>query len=495
MELEFEKRNCRYLKQAIGEVGTEEQTQEIRLGEEMPDALRIIGAWGQAVVRGKEWHSGGIVLTGGVNVWLLYAPEDGSRPRCLDSWIPFKMKWDLPEETPEGEIRLSCMVQSVDGRIVSPRKILARASVSVAVSALVPEETAVYAPGENCHMLELLQRTYPLCLPREAGEKAFQLEEEPELHIPGQVLCITACPRIIESRVLSDKVTFRGNVAVHLIVMDEAGSLTVQNAELPFSQFIQLDGEYGPDARVEILLNVTSLEQETGPEGRLRIKCGLVGQYLVCDREMLELTEDAYALNREITPQKQEMMLPAILETRTESICAEQILPVSATEILDTCFLPEHPRILRRDGGVSLEIPGMIRILCRDVDGGICQHTARWTGNLDLPADDDARIVPRVKMPCPCQGTIREGSVAVSLEITLELITISGQVLTQLCGVMLGDEKRPDPLRPSLILRRCAGEALWTIAKDCGSTVADICRANGLTEEPEPGKMLLIPVS
>ena len=49
--------------------------------------------------------------------------------------------------------------------------------------------------------------------------------------------------------------------------------------------------------------------------------------------------------------------------------------------------------------------------------------------------------------------------------------------------------------RPSVVIRRVErGEALWDIAKACGSTVEDIRCANTLPgEEAEVGALLLIP--
>ena len=61
-------------------------------------------------------------------------------------------------------------------------------------------------------------------------------------------------------------------------------------------------------------------------------------------------------------------------------------------------------------------------------------------------------------------------------------------------GVEVGQRKQPDPNRPSLILRRAGESRLWDIAKSAGSTVEAIRSANGLTGEPNPEQMLLIPV-
>lgn len=61
-------------------------------------------------------------------------------------------------------------------------------------------------------------------------------------------------------------------------------------------------------------------------------------------------------------------------------------------------------------------------------------------------------------------------------------------------GLELGEQRRLDPNRPSLILRRIGEDRLWDIAKASNSTVEAIRKANGLQEEPAPNQMLLIPV-
>ena len=63
-------------------------------------------------------------------------------------------------------------------------------------------------------------------------------------------------------------------------------------------------------------------------------------------------------------------------------------------------------------------------------------------------------------------------------------------------GIALLSAKRSkDPNRPSLILRRAGDQCLWDIAKAAGSTMEAIRKANGLSGEPAPEQMLLIPVS
>ena len=71
MELQFEKQQIPCLRQLPAEEQIQEQTQELRLSDGMPDIGRVLCAWGQVVMRGKEWRSDSIGVSSGVMAWVL----------------------------------------------------------------------------------------------------------------------------------------------------------------------------------------------------------------------------------------------------------------------------------------------------------------------------------------------------------------------------------------------------------------------------------------
>ncbi len=159
MELNFGKTLCTCLNPLVREIQSGEQTQEIKLPDGMPDIGRTLASWGQAILRSKEWRSDTISFSGGMMVWVLYAPEDGSTERCLEAWIPFQMKWDLPDGAPEGKIRIRCLPRFVDARSVSARKIMVRAGMGAMAEAYVPMEAEVYEPDKIPGDVQLLSST------------------------------------------------------------------------------------------------------------------------------------------------------------------------------------------------------------------------------------------------------------------------------------------------------------------------------------------------
>lgn len=498
MELQFQKSLCRCLRTAVYEVQDQELTQELKLSDAMPDIGRVIGAWGQVILRGKEWRGDSVAYSGGVLVWVLYAPEDGSTPRTLDTWIPCQMKWNLPDGTDEGMIRMEGRLRFLDARSVSPRKIMLRAGIAALAEALEPQETQMYMPGELPEDVALLKNTYPVRLPRESGEKSFLLDEDltlpPSAPAPEKLVCYTLRPRLTDKKVLGSRLVFRGSGDLHVLYISEEGQLHSWDFELPFSQYEELEADPTGEAQADILMAVTNLDLTLDAEGHIRLKCGLAAQYLVDDRVMLELAEDAYSPRRTVEMQNDLLDLPVQLDSRSENIYGEQTLPVDANVVVDAVFLPDYPRQRRMDSGIQLECPGQFQILYYGTDGSLQSAQARWEGNQCIAAHEDSRLYTNIQPVGHPSVTSVDGGIKLETELRLEHRTQSSRGMRMLSGLKLGELREPDPARPSVILRRAGKKRLWDIAKEGGSTVEAIRSVNQLQEEPTEDRMLLIPV-
>lgn len=497
MELQFKKSGCACLDTAVREIRNLEQTHEIKLPDSMPDIGRILAAWGQCVLRSKDWNVDSIAMSGGMQLWVLYAPEDGTQPRCIDSWIPFQIRWELPQGTPEGKMRIGCMMRFVDARSVAARKIMVRAGVCAVGEGWVNREAAVYEPEKVPEGVELLRSTYPVRLPREVGEKAFLMDEELILPasapLPEKILYYTVNPQCTDQKVMGNKVVFKGNGNLHVLYESEEGRLHSWDFELPFSQFGELDGSYSGDAQGDVLLCPNNLELDLDDEGHFRLKCAMVGQYLVDDLQKIEVVEDAYSPRQELELQREMLELPVILESRRENLYGEQTIHGDADMTADVRMLTEYPRMRGMGDRMEMELPTSFQVLYYGPDGSLQSATGRWNGNLSIPADENSRITA---MPVPGipQAMPGSGNIGVSAEIPVQMFTTTSQGIPVVTGLNVGAQRTPDANRPSLILRRAGEDRLWDIAKVSGSTVDAIRKANGLEAEPAPNQMLLIPV-
>ena len=497
MELQFQKREADCLRPVIRETKQTELTQELRLSDGMPDAGRILGAWGQPMIRSKQWSGDQITVSGGVLAWVVYAPEDGSECRSVDLWVPFQMRWDIPSGEPDGVIRVHPILRFVDGRTVSARKFMVRMGVSVHTEALCPMTYGFYETGELPENVHVLRRTYPLRLAKVSGEKIFTMDEEfalPDHLAPAKLLRYTVHPEIAEKKLMGDRVIFRGNLNLNLLYRDEGGEILSWEEELPFSQFDQLDEAVSGDGAVNMDIMVTGLELDL-QDRRLHLKCSLAAQYLVEEETVLELVQDAYGTDREVKLWEDAVTLPVILEQRIDAVSAEQVIPGKKGQILDATFAVDFPKYHSGVGEGEQCFSGVFQVLCRSEDESVQSAAVRWESQRSLPMGEgcvvDASVIGIGKMKAMESG---EG-ISLTVPLQIQTRTTVAQELKMITGMELGPVQEPDPNRPSLILCRPGRENLWSLAKRCGSTVGAIQRVNNLDDDYPDHRILLIPIS
>lgn len=496
MELQFDKNTLNCLQQVLWETQTLELTQELRLPEGMPDVGQVVACWAQPVIRGKEWRTDRVGVNGGVMCWVLYTPEEGA-PQAIAAWMPYQMKWDIPQTRHDGTIIAQPFLRGADARSLSSRKLMLRANMGMAVQAVTPGEATVYVPGEMPPDVQVLKKTYPMLLPAEAGEKAFQIEEDipfpGSLPQPEQIVRYELRPELTEWKLMTDKAVFRGTAYLHMLYRGADGQLYTWDHEIPISQYADLDTEYDTEAAVEVVPAVTNLELDL-VDGQLRLKAGMTGQYMVYERPMVALVEDAYSPVRRVEPRREEMYLPALLDTVSDLHRVEQTVETDAGRVIDLAFYPDSPQQLRTENGIEVQLPGVFQLLSRNSEGNLESTNAYWEETGNIPTAESARVQTRVLPSGTPQAMLGSGGVAMQADLMAQNQILGGQGIYAVTGLTLGEERTLDPSRPSLILRRKGDESLWEIAKATGTTVEDIRKANRLEGEPGNDRMLIIPV-
>ena len=491
MELEFEKTAVSCLNRKIRDVQSQEQTLELRLPEGMPDIGSVLGAWGQCILRGKEWRSSEIGVSGGVTVWVLYQPADGSSPQSVEAWLPMQQKWGLTDCQREGVIRTKWYLKSADARALSVRKLMLRASVQVLVEVLEPMEAQIAQPIELPPDIQLLRKEYPTRVPREAGEKTFQLEDVLPLPAgavqPEKIVCCQVLPMLTEQTVVGSKGVFRGNVRCHVLYLGEDGGFHSADPELSFAQFEDLERDYDEGATLSVMMDVTGFEPEV-LDGQLRAKCGMTAQYMVHDRVMVDLVEDAYSPIRNVTVSTEPLNIPNVLDTGRRIINPE--VGYSGGRVVDAVIYPEYPSVHRAGDLTEMEFPGTVQVLAYNDEGHLEGTQLRWNESWELPVASGAQVQPVILSVTPPE--ISGGRIMAEMEVQAD--TISPDVGNGVTAMEAGDPAVPDPNRPSVILRRAGEGSLWDLAKKTGSTVDAIWAANQLTQEPMDDRILLIPI-
>ena len=497
MELQFDKSTCRYLKKLNSHSQSQEQTQEIRIPDNMPDVGRVLGCWGQPVLRGKEWSSDGMNITGGVTVWVMYIPEGGGTPQKLDLWVPFQLKWNLPEAQNDGTIIAVLDLANIDCRSLSARKLMVRAAISAMADAWEPAQTELYTADQVGDNIHLLKKTYPMELPQEAGEKTFQLEEE--LNIPGfgdgcKMVHYQIQPQILEQKVMAGKLVFRGTCKVQGLFQCEYGGLKNWDMEMGFSQFADLDRDYGPNGTAWVIPVLTGAELEKNEQGKSVIKFGITCQYVIFDRVMVDAVEDAYCPGRTLQTHSEQICLPARLDYSHEQLTCRQTHRCDAVDVVDVFACWGSPRISHNEEKTLFALSPNYQVLYMDAAGEL--HSAAIAGETDVQlASDEANCFAAHMGQRNVQVVQTGDGLEICGNVNLDIAAFSQKRLSMVDAITIGEIVAPDPGRPSLVLCRCSNSSLWNLAKKYGSTVEQIKEINMIADEPAEDQLIMIPVN
>lgn len=497
MELQFDKIPCAYVKQLISQAQTQEQTQEVRLSDTMPDIGRILGCWGQIMIRSKEWRQGRIGASGGVKAWVLYVGEDGADVRCIDAWIPFQMHWSIPDTGSDGQIHLQPYIQALECRGISARKMMLRVNVCVHARAYEQSAEQIFQPREIPENVYLRKRSYPLELPVEAGEKPFAIDDEfvlPEgTPKVAKIVRFEVLPEIREQKVLSGKVIFRGGYTMCMLYICPEGKLHTYKTEGAFSQFDDLDKDHSANATANMSLLLTLAELDSDEQGSLHLKCGMACQYVIFDRMTAEVCDDAYSPERQVKLQMEELRLPVRLEAEKARIAFNSNLDADAYKVVDSCVSWNMPMVNADEERMHIALEGMSQLLYLDdqeqLHGVSASVKEEWS-----QLSDPMNTLELTLTAAPIQTAMKPEDVVISGELGMDLCVGGNWGIPMITGLELGEVIPADLERPSVILRRVGSDTVWDIAKAYGSTVERINEANALESEPLPDRMLLIPL-
>jgi hypothetical protein len=496
LELQFEPKVEKYLRQSLFQTQNLEETQELKLPPELPDVGSVVASWGQCILRSKQWQGTMVTTGGGVMVWILYKSAEDDTLQIVDAWVPFQSRWNLPDSQQEGIVRVNCLLRGVEARMVSARRMMLRVGVGITAEALERAEMVTYTPSGLPEDVQLLKNTYPLQLPKEAGERSFMLEEELPLPVPGEesfkILHCSVVPVVQEQKTTGSRMAFRGCVMAR-ILYDTNGAIQSWDAEMPFSQISELDHEYEQDCRISIIPAITSVETDLA-DGKLLLRCGLTGQYVIYGRIMAEVIEDAYSPKRTVELTKEDLNAPIYLDNIQREIHMEGAMGTDGT-VLNMVFYPDAPQTMQDENSIAYHFGGTFQSLEQDGAEEMASGTGKGESVWEFPQGmDTANQIWMYPSGIPSHGISSEGNTG-KCRMTVELTSGLQHALEIVKGITLGEEKRREGNRPSLILcRPKEEETLWQLAKRCGSTVEVITKANQMDPDNLHDDILLIPL-
>lgn len=497
--MELKKNLMQCYRQILDLALSQEETHEAIVPDARPDILRIISVCGQVCINEKTVVEDHLQISGHIETSVLYLPEEGEEVQNITVKIPFLCQNPAQPLVEGDDIFVIPSVYHAEARILNPRKILLRAELLLEVSGYQRNDLALsysveQSDSEGIEELVIAQEIHPLCA---VESKHFTFDET--ITLQGQedleeLLSIRLYPLCQESKLIGNKLIFKGDTEVQLLYLNTAGELEQSHHLLPFSQIMEIQ-DCGEEADCQVSILVESFYPAEGGGRTVNLTLDFIAQATVRGEKQLSLLEDIYSTQYHLSVEKEDHTLVTVAEDYAVAQNIRQIFETSmpVQGIADTWVSCGKVAVQREGNIASFSCDLLLSILCCDETGA--WNTMEFTHSLQHQIDCPEDILCRCR--CISTGEVFATPAPGGIELRLSPQFLYSLVETEsvhiVATAVLGEAR--DRGTSSVVLRLPQEkESLWDIAKNYGSTVTQIKKANCLEEDTLPlGQMLLIP--
>lgn len=505
MELELEQERIVGYELAAEKTITQEETLETIVPDACPDILRIADVSGCPVMTGKQAKEDIALVSGSIQMNILYEPEGVGGLCKMEAALPFTCQLPVSGLTDSGKIIASVRLCHAEARILNPRKILLRVSLAVRLCVYCPCERRIccgICAGQTEHLCQKKTEAQD-CFVCDVAEKPFNLDAQLRLKA-GQGedvhgLTLRMEPVCKECRLIGNKLVFKGAAELVLLYQDGSQLFSTTRETVPFSQIMEVNG--GEDCQgCGLTLEVQSLSwmPDTDDSSLLSVSMSLLAQVTIRQRKTLTLLEDLYSTHCDTECQTDAFSIRQLGD--------EQVLTQPVRELVE-CDPAIHTLIdsrisfgaitqVRQERDLQLTAATRLELLYLDQD----LHLHRLTKELPVSVRVDCDSEDLCECSCCCPDDVyaapSAGGAEVRFNAEFQFRIIHPHQVNLISSARLGENRNRDGHEsPSVVLRMVSGnETLWDIAKFYGTTEEQIAAANGLEDAPFcAGSMLLIP--
>ena len=446
-----------------------------------------------------------VELSGSVRVALLYLPDGEEGIRRMEVELPFSCTLEHPALTPLCRMVALPRVQGADARLINPRKVLVRVDLAFCVQVYAPVEddicSGVLAPEEAGvqQMSEQCDACTTVCV----QEKPFTFSDE--ISLSGskpeaeELLKCRAALRCSESKVIGNKLIFKGESQLQMLYRSSAGGLCTAEYELPFSQIMEITGA-GEESTCDVYVVLTGLDcaLDSGDGRTISVSMGLLAQAVVREERTLQMLTDVYSTAFQLTAESRTYTMGRLVENGEKELTVREILETGmlAQEVSDA-YVTIGAITQSRDGRrVTLTAEANVTVLYLTEDGARTSITRQLQAACPLELPEEASCSCHCGCTAPVFATPTTGGIEVRFPVGFRYTAMTSRTTAAVSAVHMDEgTPRDHSGQPSIVLRMVGnGERLWDIAKSYGTTAQDIMCANALEEDVAPeGQLLLIP--
>ncbi|MCX7841962.1 MAG: DUF3794 domain-containing protein [Clostridia bacterium] len=491
---------------------------DIIVPDAKPDIAKILLFDADAIVNSTEVASDKLIVSGTANYKILYLSDEQDKTvKSINTKLNFSHTINMPSMAENGKCKARSEVEHIEYNILNGRKVNAKLIIKTDYKVTSEKDQAVANDIKGNENVQILKKSVNINSFVGAGQGEYKLSES--LVIPNGKPAVSELLRsdiritAKEYRLTDNKVIAKGelSIATLYIADDETRSIQFMEHEIPFTQFVDLNG-VNDDALCDVDYRIIDSEFEASEDddGELRVISAdiiLMIDVEGYERKTVDVLDDAYSQRSDILLDKETIVMEeAVTESRSQIV------------LKDTMIIDEH----------SPEIAEVFNVLCKPslseyriaddklvVEGSVKNSVLYLSNNNEQPVCCYQQEIPfrqfiDVKGAMPgmsCEITMDidhcNYSMVSSNEVEIRLgiganLKIAKQIRVPL--VTNVTEKQLDENKflsqPSVTIYFCQpGDTLWKVAKKYYTTAESIKKVNNLGDKDALciGQQIIIP--
>ncbi len=509
MELLLDKKKCEYLNRIASGNAIHEESTEIIVSDKSPDISRIIRGAGNVFITNKEAREGKVTVEGNVKGVVLYIAEEERCIRKLEVAMPFFHSFDAEGVTSDSKVMVRANLRSFDVREINPRKVSVRANIDISYKAYEIAEKVTYENvlnGEEYGIYTKRRDFYGYC-PIIMKEKNFSISDDIELSGEGtemsSILLEGVSVNLAETKIIGNKSILKGVAEVSYVYETENGMVHCDEHELPFSHILDIEG-MDEEHDLDVVLSVSGFEfdPQYDAAGKARyITVSITADALatVYEKHEARIMDDAYSTMYEIDVKRNgltsvkclnraEKRVPVTESVKTGS-GVKRVLDVTVSVLPPVRRREENREFISSDASVSVMYIG--------------EDDMVYSANRRVPVICPLELSENHSYEVSSHICGKGYSVGTDNEINVRFFTDFDITETEEENVLCITSMAVDTEKSRNADKRCgvtvkridAGCDAWSLAKEYGATVEEICLVNGLScgERLQEGRMVIIP--
>lgn len=470
-----------------------------------PDVLNTICTSGVVCVYKKEVLDEKIRIDGNINTYIMYlADNEQEKVRGISTSLDFSETIQVPNITQEMECQLETKIKSMESKVINGRKIGIKATLEVSYNIYSKEEITIVSDIQNSKDMQMLrEETLVNSLVGSGMTKVYAKDTITVNNIDNIAEVLKVDVNICDKdvKISYNKILTKAEAQVKILYLTEDNRICFANAKIPIVGFIDIQDVNENnicDLNYEIknmILKLNSIEEHS-----MYTEIEIEISAFVYEERRITFIQDLYSPSEKLDYNKKQITTMMNKKNNSNIMQIREKIELEGLEgknILDVEVSPIIENESKFSNKIVYEGSMELKFILSGSDLQVDTRNVKIPFEYTMEGIEDGEN-SNTKMNIEIVNQdfiIQEGnSVTANIDAKMDLQTYRIAKMNVMNEIQTSGEREEEDYSILMYIVK-KGDTLWNIAKEFGSTIDDIARANGIEDENliYPGQKLFIP--